>query len=322
MEKPDSNIEPTNHIVFLDTSLDTHFALTITSNDTVSILKEKIMTEHLICFANLGKIDIQAVKVERKKCMYQLSDSVVVRNVFGGFSGTWLLSVDAVSEVVPGDDPLHMEPGSCSQPNLLVDGPSPSAQDLLNKEEIVPKKVLVEKPLGDEKGNKTKKKSALKRKSTKNSDGSSLGDGKDDSTTDVVPVLVDGRSAEDLLNKEEKSLKSKQSGSKNYEAPPKEQKVVISKELKTSTGENKKQKNPPRKVKKSRTEKATSDNGSCKNVPEDAKAGGIATDSLSQVPMNNKLLQMPSDILAHNLEKNHVEDPKSSAVEGNGVNFI
>ncbi|KAI3910275.1 hypothetical protein MKX01_030101 [Papaver californicum] len=123
MVKPSSTIESTDPTVFIDTALDTHLALTITNNDSVLHLKKKIMSEHFQCFPMLGKIDVNAIKVKRKQCFYQLSDSMFVKSVFDGVEGTWFLYVDAVSQVV---NPLQLEPGSL--PNLKVDGPSSETQ--------------------------------------------------------------------------------------------------------------------------------------------------------------------------------------------------
>ncbi|KAI3877605.1 hypothetical protein MKX03_037738 [Papaver bracteatum] len=124
MAKPNSTIESTNHTIFIDTNLNTHLVVIITNNDTVFDLKQKIMSEHPRCFPMLGKIDIKAIKVRRKKCFYHVSDSIFVKSVFDRVNRTWFLYVDAVSEVVSGKHPLYLQPGSSGLPKLMLDGPS------------------------------------------------------------------------------------------------------------------------------------------------------------------------------------------------------
>ncbi|KAI3996466.1 hypothetical protein MKX01_001304 [Papaver californicum] len=385
MVKPISTIESTNHTVFIDTNLDTHLALIITNSDTVLHLKKKLMSEHFHCFPMLGKIDVNAIKVKRKKCIYHLSDSMFVKSVYDGVKGTWFLYVDVVCQVVSREEnPLHLGPGSL--PNLKVDGPSAEAQKttiqldhqcmkvsmidsnngignhvILKEGGLVQGEIggqasdrLCEAPQLKSASKKTQRKVKMfprtlkvlrekRKRSTKISDGetglSYSGVGKDDSTRDVVPVTskhekaldadhptLETKKAGKILPPTGKSRKSKvktvvapssclekgsdkdcgiggnPSSSKINEEPPKEQNDVISKDLNTSTDENRKQENTQlKKVKRSRTVKATSDNNSSKYVLGDGKAGGIAIDSLSQVPKNNEILQMPSDILEHSV---------------------
>ncbi|MCL7051371.1 hypothetical protein MKW94_023789 [Papaver nudicaule] len=147
MENPNPAVESTDYSVFIDTNLQTHLGLDVSNNDTVLQLKEKVMSAHFHCFPSLGKIDVDAIKIKRKKRFYHLSDSMCVKSLFGGVKGTRFLYVDVVSQVVSRDNPLHLEPSPCSQPNLLVDGPS--AENLLNKDDIVLEKSLHEKPPRD-----------------------------------------------------------------------------------------------------------------------------------------------------------------------------
>ncbi|KAI3970354.1 hypothetical protein MKX01_024001 [Papaver californicum] len=129
MAKPNSTIESTNYTVFIDTNLNTHLALFITNDDTVFDLKQKLMSEHLLCFPMLGKIDAKAIKVRRKKCFYHLSDSMFVKRAFDGVNRTWFLYVDAVSDVVSGENPLSLQPGSSGLPKLMLDRPSAETEE-------------------------------------------------------------------------------------------------------------------------------------------------------------------------------------------------
>ncbi|CAN1225069.1 hypothetical protein LINGRAPRIM_LOCUS944 [Linum grandiflorum] len=48
--------------VFIDTTLDTHLAVVVSSSDTVADLKKKIIEEHLVCFPECGAIRIAGLK--------------------------------------------------------------------------------------------------------------------------------------------------------------------------------------------------------------------------------------------------------------------
>ncbi|XP_026381507.1 uncharacterized protein LOC113276143 isoform X2 [Papaver somniferum] len=207
-----------------------------------------------------------------------------------------------------------------------------------------------------------------KKRTTKTSDAEtclpSAGAENDDSTRDIVPVTsepekaLDTRKAGKSLPPTGKSrtskkrtsdkdcgigdntfvmesLKTKHSNSKNYAELPEEQKVGLFRHITPSTDENRKQENTPlKRVKKSRIGKAKSDSNSSRYVPEVGKSGGIAIDSLFQVSENYESLQMPPDILEHDvgnrpLEENYESDvngstnagTKSSAVEGDDIDF-
>ncbi|KAK2443526.1 COP1-interacting protein [Trifolium repens] len=91
METPNSH---NANVIFIDTNLDTHFALTVFDHDSVSDLKNRIELEHLSCFPKIGQIQIHGIKVKRNGYFYHLSDSMIVRSAFSGFNKSWFLSVD------------------------------------------------------------------------------------------------------------------------------------------------------------------------------------------------------------------------------------
>ncbi|QHN81502.1 hypothetical protein HN51_058276 [Arachis hypogaea] len=93
--KPLSENKDDANVVFIDTNLDTHLAVLVSDHDTVSDLKERILSEHPSCFPKLGQIQIHAMKVKRKGYFYHLSDSMFVKSAFYGFNKSWFLSVDA-----------------------------------------------------------------------------------------------------------------------------------------------------------------------------------------------------------------------------------
>ncbi|CAK8567232.1 unnamed protein product [Lathyrus sativus] len=81
-------------VVFIDTNLDTHLALTVSDQDTVSDFKKRIVLEHPLCFPKIGQIQINGIKVKRNGHFYHLSDSMIVKSAFSGFKKNWFLSVD------------------------------------------------------------------------------------------------------------------------------------------------------------------------------------------------------------------------------------
>ncbi|KAB1201207.1 hypothetical protein CJ030_MR0G004688 [Morella rubra] len=101
-----------NNVVFVDTSLDTHLALLVSDSDTVSDLKKKILYEHPLCFPNVGKIQIHALKVKRKGFFYHLSDSMLVKSAFDGVKNNWFLGVDASQSVEHGENQHSHIPNS------------------------------------------------------------------------------------------------------------------------------------------------------------------------------------------------------------------
>ncbi|GAV59808.1 hypothetical protein CFOL_v3_03339, partial [Cephalotus follicularis] len=67
MTKPnlasDSGGNTAYYTLFVDTTLDTHFALIVSDSDTVADLKKKIRYEHSLCFPDFKEIEIEALKV-------------------------------------------------------------------------------------------------------------------------------------------------------------------------------------------------------------------------------------------------------------------
>ncbi|XP_031480004.1 uncharacterized protein LOC116250498 isoform X2 [Nymphaea colorata] len=91
---PDSAIEDGTFTVFVDSSLYTHMAVSVSPRDTVADLKSKIRTEHQSCFPALGDIVIHAIKVKRRRLLYHLSDSMLVKSAFNRQMRTWFLHMD------------------------------------------------------------------------------------------------------------------------------------------------------------------------------------------------------------------------------------
>ncbi|KAF3431137.1 hypothetical protein FNV43_RR25867 [Rhamnella rubrinervis] len=106
------------HTVFIDTSLDTHLAIIVSDLDTVSDLKRKIEKEYPLCFPNVGKITIGAVKVKRRGHLYHLSDSMYIKSAFlGVINENWFLRVDISSLEVHDENKILHNPDSN---NLLI----------------------------------------------------------------------------------------------------------------------------------------------------------------------------------------------------------
>ncbi|RZC79440.1 hypothetical protein C5167_003625 [Papaver somniferum] len=126
--------------VFVETNLNTRFAVGITDNDTVGNLKEKISSVHLNCFPVLGKINVSAIKVKRNKHLYQIPDSILVKIVFERVKGTWFLYVDATVE--KSEDQIAHDPIGESMKEI-----NHGENQLHTKQAVVPENLSVEKPL-------------------------------------------------------------------------------------------------------------------------------------------------------------------------------
>ncbi|KAL9251753.1 hypothetical protein AKJ16_DCAP12338 [Drosera capensis] len=92
----DAAAEVARHrVVFVDTSLDTHLVVDVSLADTVSHLKQKLLSEHKNCFPGVGDIKVHALKVKRKAHYYHLSDSMLVHSAFHGVKTNWFLFAEA-----------------------------------------------------------------------------------------------------------------------------------------------------------------------------------------------------------------------------------
>jgi len=61
MRKMSTPISEYGTAVFIDTNLDTHLARNIFDHDTVSDLKNLIVSKHLSCFPQIGQIQIHGI---------------------------------------------------------------------------------------------------------------------------------------------------------------------------------------------------------------------------------------------------------------------
>lgn len=120
--------------VFIDTSLDTRLVTIVSDSDTFSLLRKKLMLEHLQCFPELGEIKIHALKVKRKGHFYHLSDSMLVKSAFEGVKKSWFLSVDASSLKQCGENQQSHGPNVRNQLPLLYLTHNPSG----NGHNIIP----------------------------------------------------------------------------------------------------------------------------------------------------------------------------------------
>ncbi|KAI3930039.1 hypothetical protein MKW92_014899 [Papaver armeniacum] len=135
-------IESKDQTVFVETNLNTRFAVAFTDNDSVGHLKEKISSVHLNCFPVLGKINVRAIKVKRKKHFYHLSDSILVKIVFERVKGTRFLYVDAAGE--KSEDRIAHDPIGESMKEIHH-----GENQLHAKQAVVLENLSVEKPLVD-----------------------------------------------------------------------------------------------------------------------------------------------------------------------------
>ncbi|KAF9590604.1 hypothetical protein IFM89_035922 [Coptis chinensis] len=80
--------------VFVETSLSTHIVMGVSPHMTAGDLKRQLGSEHYICFPSIGEIIINGLMVKKRSHYYRLPDSVVLKDAFQGFKGTWFLHVD------------------------------------------------------------------------------------------------------------------------------------------------------------------------------------------------------------------------------------
>ncbi|THU51262.1 hypothetical protein C4D60_Mb06t29140 [Musa balbisiana] len=99
MDRPSLHQPPhaTAFPVFIDSSLGTNLAMSVSPDDTVADLKRKIRIEHTLCFPDVGEVSVQALKVKRRGAFYHLSNAMLVRSAFDGSKATWFLHVDIVA---------------------------------------------------------------------------------------------------------------------------------------------------------------------------------------------------------------------------------
>ncbi|CAA7405075.1 unnamed protein product [Spirodela intermedia] len=95
--------------VFVDTSLGTHVALVVSSDETVAEFKRKVCIEHAACFPSIGDVTVVSIKVRRRATYYHLSDSMLVRTAFSGIKGTWFIQMDVVPTSGHGNGPSSVD---------------------------------------------------------------------------------------------------------------------------------------------------------------------------------------------------------------------
>ncbi|KAL4193527.1 hypothetical protein AMTRI_Chr06g177190 [Amborella trichopoda] len=141
-----ANCEMMMHPVFINTSIDTHITLLISSQDTVEDLKRKLSNEHHLCFPDIGEITIHALKMKMGSHLYQLPNSMMVQPFFQGKKGAWFLYIDAcpvnpVKSVVNSKDHLlRLENGEAQQKSSLIcfRGDATDSLDHVSKGTVAP----------------------------------------------------------------------------------------------------------------------------------------------------------------------------------------
>ncbi|XP_040371960.1 uncharacterized protein LOC112193464 isoform X1 [Rosa chinensis] len=80
--------------VFVDTNLGTRLAIDVSRDITARDFKREFEREHFKCFSKSGEIQVSALMVERKSCLYHLADSMTIKSVFQKVDGTWFLHAE------------------------------------------------------------------------------------------------------------------------------------------------------------------------------------------------------------------------------------
>nr|XP_043621469.1 uncharacterized protein LOC122593164 isoform X2 [Erigeron canadensis] len=62
--------------VFIDTSLGTHIAISVSPHITASQFIRKFESMHSNCYPQIGSIKVSGLMVKRKSCLYHLAESI------------------------------------------------------------------------------------------------------------------------------------------------------------------------------------------------------------------------------------------------------
>ncbi|KAL4554092.1 hypothetical protein LXL04_039799 [Taraxacum kok-saghyz] len=81
--------------VFVDTSLGTHIALSVSPDLTASEFKRKFESLHSDCYPGIGSIKVNGLMVKKKSFFYHLPESMAIKHAFQGSKGTWFLYTEA-----------------------------------------------------------------------------------------------------------------------------------------------------------------------------------------------------------------------------------
>ncbi|KNA04186.1 hypothetical protein SOVF_202000 [Spinacia oleracea] len=80
--------------VFVDTNLDTHLAIHVSSRTTVNSLKRRLRREHYECFPDIGGIEVNYLLVKFNDSYYHLPDDMLLKTAFQGVVTAWFVSAD------------------------------------------------------------------------------------------------------------------------------------------------------------------------------------------------------------------------------------
>ncbi|CAO2829390.1 unnamed protein product [Amaranthus hypochondriacus] len=80
--------------VFIDTDLDTHFAVYVSSLTSIGSLKQQIAAEHYKFFPDCGAVTIKSLLVKHQGIYYHLSDTMLLKTVFHGVADSWIVFAD------------------------------------------------------------------------------------------------------------------------------------------------------------------------------------------------------------------------------------
>ncbi|XP_057543019.1 uncharacterized protein LOC130821331 isoform X2 [Amaranthus tricolor] len=127
--------------VFIDTDLDTHFAVVVSPSSSIYSLKQQIATVHFKYFPDCGTVTIKSLLVKLQQNYYHLPDNMLLKAAFHGVSDSWLLFADIWAPVELRDpnflkqlepsSPLHYELRRSKSPSLPL---APSEKNFKNME--------------------------------------------------------------------------------------------------------------------------------------------------------------------------------------------
>ncbi|KAL7592749.1 uncharacterized protein LOC111907970 [Lactuca sativa] len=98
--------------VFIDTSLGTRIAISVSPHLTAAEFKRKFESIHSDCYPGIGNIKVNGLMIKKKSYFYHLPESMPIKHAFQGSKGTWFLYTEAY--------PLNKKIPSTPQSQVVV----------------------------------------------------------------------------------------------------------------------------------------------------------------------------------------------------------
>ncbi|CAO2828903.1 unnamed protein product, partial [Amaranthus hypochondriacus] len=115
--------------VFIDTDLDTHFAVVVSPSSSIYSLKQQIADVHFKYFPGCGPVTIKSLLVKLQQNYYHLPDNMLLKAAFHGVSDSWFLFADIWAPVELRDPNFLKQLEPSSPPHCDIDSIKKAPQD-------------------------------------------------------------------------------------------------------------------------------------------------------------------------------------------------